>query len=182
MFSFLSSYSFYSLFWFFPRTCPGRCGALQSWICLQGWSSSLLWMLKSEPNRLFKMSWTKSKLPVSLQSGKTELFWCKFALIPPKKCHQVIILSTLSVEIWSWMICQFHIPRWEKNLNISLHCLNRWTVTGESWNIEGFQRGHFLCNNMISPSYDNKSKSIVWICVLEYIFFHSADSWIGLAD
>lgn len=104
MFSFLSSYSFYCLFWSFPRTCPGRCDALQSWICLRGWSCSLLLMLKSEPNRLFKMSWTKSKLPVSLQSGKTELFWCKFTLIPPQGMssnHYFIYL----VEIWSWFPC-----------------------------------------------------------------------------
>lgn len=67
-----------------------------------------------------------------------------------------------------------------KKPNISFHCLNSWTLTGESWNLEGFQRGHFLFNNMISPSCDNKSKSIVWVCVL--CFFPSADSCTGLAD
>lgn len=178
---FLSSYSFCSLSWFFPRTCPGRCDALQSWICLQGWSSSLLLMLKSEPNRLFKMSWTKSKLPVSLQSGKTELFWCKFTLISSRKCHQIIIISTLCMEIWSWMICQFHTPWWEKNPNISVHCLSSWTLTGESWNLEDFRREHFPFNNVISPSCDHKSKSVVRVCVLIF-FFHSADSCTELAD
>lgn len=100
------------------RTCPGRCDALQSWICLQGWSSSLLLMLKSEPNRLFKMSWTKSKLPVSLQSGKTELFWCKFTLIPPRKCHQIIILSTLWKSDHEWPVSFIHLDE-EKTQHLS---------------------------------------------------------------
>lgn len=136
MFNFLCSSCFWSHLLFFPRTCPGRWGALQSWTCLQGWSCSLLWMLKSEPSRLFRMSWTKSKLPVSLQSGKTELFSCKFTSIPPRKCHQIIVLSALSVEIWS--------PRWEKNPT-SLFIV--WTaehLLGKSWDPEDFQREHIL--------------------------------------
>lgn len=118
MFSFLSSYSFYCLFWSFPRTCPGRCDALQSWICLRGWSCSLLLMLKSEPNRLFKMSWIKSKLPVSLQSGKTELFWCKFTLIPPQGMssnHYFYLPCGNLIMISLWKSDQFHTPRWGKN-------------------------------------------------------------------
>lgn len=57
----------------FFRTCHGRCGASPSWTCRPVWSCNPPWTLRSEPSRVSRMSWTRSKPTTSPQNGKNTL-------------------------------------------------------------------------------------------------------------
>lgn len=56
---------------------------------------------------------------------------------------------------------RFLYPKVEKKKkkDVYLNCASNWMLPLKFWNLEDFQRGHFVFNNVISPSLVSSSNT-----------------------
>lgn len=47
----------------------------------------------------------------------------------------------------------------KKKKDVYLNCASNWMLPLKFWNLEDFQRGHFVFNNVISPSLVSSSNT-----------------------
>lgn len=73
------------------------------------------------------------------------------------------------------MMLGSYIQKWRKKKKVYLNCASNWMLPLKFWNLEDFQRGHFVFNNVISPSLVSSSNTER----LEFILFHCIDSYAG---